>query len=531
MSFRVLITDSMHPVCEEVLHGHDMETVVAINSAPDELAAISANVDAWIIRSGTTISEEMIETAAKLKVIGRAGVGVDNVDLGAATKRGVLVLNAPEGNTISTAEHTMALLLSLSRKISAASASLRSGEWNRKAFTGTELFEKTLGIAGAGKIGKAVAQRARAFGMRILAFDQVLASDVADGLGISLVSMDTLLAESDFITVHTPLNASTRGLIDSEALAKCKDGVGIINCARGGIVDETALLEALNSGKVGGAALDVYSIEPPSAELSGLLVHENVVATPHIAASTDEAQEKVARQVAEQVVHALRDEPVSTAVNLTIALADVQPEVKSYLALAARLGTFVSSLMNGHAERLITGCRGQLLQPHGALLEVAVLKGFFTNLNTSPVNYVNAPLLAKEAGLHSGYETHDVETGFSSRLDVELLTDGKRIQVSGTVFGDDEPLLVRINDYRLEVRPEGVILLYQNNDRPGMLAGVGAVLARNGINIASLALGRRSKGEDALTAINVDENIPDVVLSEIGALEGVYGVHTIELPT
>lgn len=528
-AFRVLITDPIHPVCEQLLRECAMEPVVAVDLAEKDVASLIPTVEAWIIRSGTSITEDLIERARCLRVIGRAGVGVDNVDLDAATRKGVLVLNAPAGNTISTAEHTMALLLALSRRIAAASMSLRSGEWNRKAFTGTELFGKTLGIVGAGKIGKAVAERARAFGMHILAYDPVLAPEVADGIGISLVPMDTLLEESDFITVHTPLNTSTRGLIDAEALSKCKSGVGVINCARGGIIDEIALLEALNSGLVGGAALDVFTSEPPSRELHELLSHDRVVATPHIAASTSEAQEKVARQVTEQVIHALRNEPVSTAVNLSIGSSDMRPEIRPYLSLATRLGVFVSRLMVGRVKRILVGCRGEMLQPGAALLEVAVLKGFLSTLSTSPVNYINAPILAREAGLHSGYETHPVETGFSSRLDVEVLTDEGSIQVSGTVFGENEPLLVRINEFRLEVRPEGVILLYRNNDRPGMLASVGAVLARNHINIASLALGRKMKGEDALTAINVDENVPDQVLEEIRALHGIFDIHAIEL--
>ncbi len=314
-SARVLITDPTHPVCTQLLEEAGFTPVVATGRTVDELKLLAAEADGWIIRSGTKITPELIDVAGRLKVIGRAGVGVDNVNIEAASNKGILVLNAPDGNTISTAEHTVAMLLALSRRIAAANASIRSGAWDRKSFMGSEIHRKTLGILGAGKVGRAVAERLRGFGMTILGYDPIVPAGIAEGSGIKLVEFEELISESDIITLHTPLNDATRGILNDETLARCRKGVVIVNCARGGIVDEAALLRALEAGIVGGAAVDVYSSEPPPPELAALIGHDRVVATPHIAASTHEAQEKVARQVTEQVIHALRNEPVETAIN------------------------------------------------------------------------------------------------------------------------------------------------------------------------------------------------------------------------
>jgi D-3-phosphoglycerate dehydrogenase / 2-oxoglutarate reductase len=374
-----------------------------------------------------------------------------------------------------------------------------------------------------------VASRARAFGMRVIAMDPVLSTDVAADLGISLVSFDELVDQSDFISIHAPMNNATRDLFDDDSLLKCRKGVRIINCARGGIVNEGALLRALDTGHVGGAALDVYSVEPPSDDLRALLEHPRVVATPHIAASTDEAQEKVARQVTQQIIFALRNEPVSTAVNLSIAPADGSAEYQPYYELASKLGLFAARMLDGHARRVEVGCRGEMLRAQAPNLEVAVLQGFLSTISSAPVNHVSAPFLAKEAGLQSGYETHDVNSAFSSQIDVVIETDADKIEVSGTVFGDGKALIVRVNGYRLEVRPEGTILLYKNDDRPGMLARVGAILAKSNINIAALALGRKTAGEAALTIISVDEPVTTELISELSAVDGIYEIRAIEL--
>jgi len=530
---RILVTDSIHPICVELLETAGFEAQMATGKTHDELLALAPWAHAWIIRSGTTISSDLIDAASLLRVIGRAGVGVDNVDLDAATVRGILVINSPEGNTISTAEHTVAMLLALSRKIVAASSSLKGGEWKRNEFTGIELYEKTQGVIGVGKIGRAVAARMAGFEMRMIGCDPVLSSEVASSLGIELMSLDDLLAESDFITIHTPINDSTRGLLNDKTLSKCRDGVGIVNCARGGIVDENALLRALTQGKVGGAALDVYTEEPPPAgpetPIHRLINHPLVVATPHIAASTEEAQEKVARHVTEQVIRALNDEMVQTSVNaLAIRMAS-QPEVRPYVNLGEKLGKFAQQMTDSHIGRIRVGCRGEIPKRHAEVIEVAVLKGILSGLSTRPVNLINAPILAEDIGLKSGVETHPVEDGFVNRIDVDIDSRDFPVSVSGSLFGDREPHIVRIQGFRMDVRPTGSILLYRNIDKPGMLARVGAILAEEGINIAALALGRQEPGTEALTAISVDESIPERVLDLISALEGVSSVRPIRL--
>lgn len=526
---RVLLTDSIHPICRQLLQTAGFDAHVAIGKTRDELLALAPSAQAWIVRSGTTIDNTLIEAASSLRVIGRAGVGVDNVDLDAATHRGILVINAPEGNTISTAEHTVAMLLAVSRKISAASRSLKDGEWKRKDFTGTELYEKTLGVIGVGKIGQAVAARMAGFEMRIVGYDPVLSSEVATALGIELMSMDDLLAESDFITVHTPLNDATRGLLNDDTFSKCKHGVGIVNCARGGIVDESALLRALVDGKVSGAALDVYSEEPPPEGLHALIGHPAVVATPPIAASTEEAQEKVALQVTEQVIRALNDEPVQNSVNAHAIRMASQPEVRPYAILGEKLGKLAQQIVDSRITQIRVGCRGEIPKRHAEVIEVAVLKGILSGLSTRPVNLINAPVLASELGLKSGVETHPVEDAFVNRIDVVIEGDDAPVSVSGSLFGDREPHIVRILGFRMDVRPEGILLLYRNIDKPGMLARVGAILADEGINIAALALGREKPGTEALTAINVDEPIPERVLRVISALQGVSAVRLIRL--
>ncbi len=527
MSYTILITDAVDPVCTDMLRAEGMTADIQLKRSPEELAALAREADAWIIRSGTKITADLIEAAERLKVIGRAGVGVDNIDLAAATRRGILVINAPDGNTISTAEHTVAMLMAMARRIPQAHASVAAGRWDRKAFKGSELYEKTLGVVGVGKIGRAVAERMQAFGMDVLGYDPVLSHEVAERLGISLVSLDELFEKSDFITFHTPLNEATRGLVNRETLARCKRGVFLVNCARGGIIDEEALLEALETGQVGGAALDVYSQEPPPPALAPLTAHPNVVATPHIAASTEEAQRKVAEQVTEQVIHALKGEPVHSAVNAMAIRMAAHTEVRPYLELAEKLGRIAGQLGSGHLERVVVRAHGDIPNRYAEVLKIAVLKGLLGGSRSRPVNLINAPVLAQEAGLSVEAQIYTAKGGFSNLLEVVLETDRERREVAGTIFGADDPRLVRIDDYWLEVRAEGHMLFYRNVDRPGMLAAVGGILAEADLNIGALALGRTGKGAMALTAISVDDPVPEPVLQKISALEGVAGVQLI----
>lgn len=525
---RVLVTDSLAPVALRLLEEAGLEAAVHLKASGEALQALAAEADGWIIRSGTQITAAHVEAAGRLKVIGRAGVGVDNVDLAAATRKGILVVNAPDGNTVSTAEHTCALILALARQVPQAAASLAAGAWERKRFQGAELDGKTLGVVGVGKVGRGVAQRMQAFGMRVVGFDPVLAPEAAERLGIALVSLDRLWAESDFITVHTPLNDATRGLLGTETLARCKPGVRVVNCARGGIVDEAALLAALESGHVAGAALDVFSAEPPPPALGALLAHPRVVATPHIAASTDEAQEKVAVQIVEQVVRALQGQPVATPVNAGAIRMAAQPEAAPYLVLAERLGRVAAQLVDGNVTRVTVGCAGEVAGHYAEVLTVAALAGVLAWWSDEPVNLINAPALAREHGLVVEEQRRTGGGAFSNEIAVTLATPGAARTVRGTVLGGDARL-VGVDDFLLEVKLEGHLLFYQNEDRPGMLATVGALLAEAGVNIANLTLGREARGGLALTALTTDESIPTAVLHRIGALAGVRDVRTAAL--
>ncbi len=530
MGQTVLITDAVSPVCIELLEQGGFKVNLQLKKTQEELKVLAGEADGWIIRSGTQITPELIEAANGLQVIGRAGVGVDNVNLDAATRKGILVINAPDGNTVSTAEHTCAMLLALARHIPQANASLAGGAWERKSFTGAEVEEKVLGVIGIGKIGRAVAHRMQSFGMKILGFDPVLSKEAAERLGIELVGLDELFSRSDFITVHTPLNDATRGIIGTATLAKCKRGVRIVNCARGGIVDEKALLAALESGQVGGAALDVYSQEPPPEGLEDLLRHPNVVATPHIAASTGEAQEKGARQITEQVILALKGEPVSTAVNaLAIKMAG-HSEVQPFLRLAEKLGRIARQLSNGMLKKVRVSCQGDVPHRYADVLSIAVLKGILDDVLSEPVNLINASVLAESMGLEIEEQRGSSPGSFTNLIEVTLETaDGTR-HVGGTVFGSDDPRLVRVDEYNVEVKLEGRLLFYKNVDRPGMVAAVGGILAESEINIGVLQLGRAGgRGGMALTALSVDEDISDDVVRQIEALDGVQGVKLVYL--
>jgi D-3-phosphoglycerate dehydrogenase len=525
----VLISDPIHPVCEQMLSNAGISTRTALKASPEELAELAADVDGWIIRSGTQVTAELISAAKKLRVVGRAGVGVDNVDLEAATHGGVLVINAPSGNTVSTAEHTIAMMLSMARRIPQANSSLREGAWDRKSFMGFEVFEKTLGIVGVGKIGRTVAERMQAFGMTVIGYDPVLSPDLAARAGIELVDLDELFERSDFITVHTPLNDATRSLLNRETLAKCKQGVGIVNCARGGIIDEKALLESLEAGHVGGAALDVYSSEPPPEWLEALLAHPRVVATPHIAASTEEAQEKVARQVTEQVINALQDSPVSTAVNaLAIRMAGHR-EVQPFLALAARLGSIVRQRLDAPVADVVVRCHGDVPRRYADVLLVSALTGLMQGVVSGQVNLVNATVLAEEAGLHANVQTFHSDSSYTNLVEVVARSGDHEDRVTGSIFGNDDPRLVCVGDYWVEVKPEGSLLFYRNVDRPGMLARVGSLLAEGGVNIACLALGRHEPGTLALTVISLDETVPEKTLTAVRSIEGVQDVRHVSV--
>jgi D-3-phosphoglycerate dehydrogenase / 2-oxoglutarate reductase len=523
----VLITDSIDPVCGFLLSEHDIAYDVHLKLTDAELIEIVPAYDGWIIRSGTRITAPLIEAATQLKVIGRAGVGVDNVDLQAATRQGVLVLNAPDGNTISTAEHTCAMLMSLARRIPGANRSLLGGEWNRKAFHGSEVYGKTLGVVGVGKIGREVIRRMQSFGMQVLGYDPMISSEVADRLGIEKVGMDEIFEQSDFITFHAPLTEQTRGLLNRQTLSRCKNGVCIVNCARGGIIDEAALLEALESGRVAGAALDVYGQEPPGVLQQALVSHPRVVATPHIAASTAEAQEKVARQVTEQVINALEGKPVMTPVNAEAIKMATQTEIQPFLHLTEKLGKVAVQLIGGSISRVAVRCHGDLVRRYAEVLTVAGLKGVLGEVVSRPVNFINARPIAEESGLQVVEERLDSRKDYTNLVELEIRSDRGRHVVAGTVFRGEQPRIVKIDSYDLEVVPEGHLLLYANEDRPGRLASVSGVLARAKINIGAVALGRKGPGLMALTVLTLDEALPEDVRAELRAIEGVIDIFVV----
>jgi D-3-phosphoglycerate dehydrogenase / 2-oxoglutarate reductase len=526
---RVLITDPLSAVSVDMLAAAGLQPDLQLDLSPDELKAVAPGVQGWLIRSGTRLTADLMDAAPDLKVIGRAGVGVDNVDLDAATRRGILVLNAPDGNTISTAEHTCAMMLALARHIPEAHASLSAGQWDRKRFAGAELSGKVVGIVGVGKIGRTVASRLQSFDMQVLGYDPVLAPDVAERIGVELVDLDAIFSRCDFITVHTPLNDATRGLLNELTLARCKPGVRLVNCARGGIIDERALLAALESGHVAGAALDVFTAEPPGPDLKALLAHPHVVVTPHIAASTEEAQEKVAVQVVEGVIDALAGRPVATPVNAWSLRAAAQPEARPYLDLADRLGQLAAQMSGGPVQRVVVRYSGETTRRFAEVLTVAVLRGIISHFSDEPVNLINAPVLARDAGLVVEEQRVSEPEDFTNLVEVRLETPAGPLAVKGTIFGDNDVRLVGVDEFRFEVRLEGHLLFYRNVDRPGMVAAVGALLADHGINIAALALGRTGPGEVALSVYTVDEPITAEVRDRIDAIEGVDQVRSVHV--
>jgi len=525
---KVLISDQLEQSCIDILVHEGFTVDNRPGLAPGALLEAIGEYDALVVRSSTKVTADVLAAAARMKVVGRAGTGVDNIDLDAATRRGILVMNTPGGNTVSAAEHTVSMLLSLARNIPQAHMSLARGEWERKKFTGTEVTEKTLGVVGLGKIGREVASRCLGLGMKVLGYDPILAPDAAARLQIELVTLPELYRRSDFITVHTPLTPDTRGLLGDATLSQCKKGVRIINCARGGIVDEAALLRALESGRVGGAALDVFEKEPPAG--NPLLRHPKVIATPHLGASTEEAQEKVAVQIAHQLADALHGRAYAGVVNGSAMLLTLKAEVRPYIALAEKLGHIAAQLGTGKLRRVTVAASGDIVTSAIELMKAGILKGILSHSQPEPVNFISAPFIAEELGLAVG-ETREPEGGnYPNLLSVRYQTDRETREYAGTVFGTSAVRLVAIDGFRFEVRPEGDLLIYTNVDRPGMLARVGAILARHTVNIAGVSLGRAIVGANALTVMNTDSPIPPSALDELRGVDGVTGLKTVHLP-
>jgi D-3-phosphoglycerate dehydrogenase / 2-oxoglutarate reductase len=524
---KILISDNLEQSCIDILTREGFTVDNRPGLPATELVKVIDQYEALVVRSATKVNAEVIARAANLKVIGRAGTGVDNIDVPAATRKGILVMNTPGGNTVSAAEHTVSMMLSLARNIPQANASLVRGEWERKKFTGMEVFEKTLGVIGLGKIGREVAQRCKGLGMHIVAYDPVLAPEVAAREGIELVTLEEIYRRADVITVHTPLTADTKNLLNDATLAACKKGVRVINCARGGIVDEAALLRALESGQVGGAAIDVFESEPPKN--TGLIAHPRVVATPHLGASTEEAQEKVAVQIAHQIADALKGRAFAGVVNGAAMQLTLKEEVRPYVLMAEKLGHLAAQLAPGKVKRVSLVASGEPIVSTLDLLKAGVLKGILNHTLPEPVNYINAPFLAKELGL-SIVESKE-EGGATSvpKLKIRYETDKETRECAGSVYGSGTVKLVMIDGFRFEVSPEGTLLFYYNVDRPGMLAKVGAILAKHEVNIAGVSLGRSEMGGKALTVMNVDNAVPAAAIEELERLEGFHGLRVVNL--
>jgi D-3-phosphoglycerate dehydrogenase len=524
---KILVSDQLEQSCIDILVQEGFEVHNKPGLAADELKRIIGEYDALVVRSATKVNADVLAGATRLKVIGRAGTGVDNIDVAAATRKGVLVMNTPGGNTISAAEHTVSMLLALARNIPHAHASLVGGKWERKKFTGVEVFEKTLGVVGLGKIGREVASRCKAFGMHVIGYDPVLAPDVATKLGIELVTLEELFRRSDFITLHTPLTKETKGLLNEQTLAKCKRGVRVINCARGGIIDEAALLRALQSGQVGGAALDVFEEEPPKN--AALLQHEHVVVTPHLGASTEEAQEKVAVQIAHQIADALKERGYTGLVNGEALQLTMNEELRPYAALGEKLGSLAAQLSAGKLEGITVCAAGEPAIAALALVKTGVLKGLLSNVLPEPVNFVNAPLYASEMGLVVNEQRDADADNFTNLLRLRFRSNAQEHEVAGTVYGRSAIRLVTLDGFRFEVNPEGFLLIYNNVDRPGMLARVGAILARHNVNIASVSLSRTAAGQNALTIMNTDSDIPAAAWDELVHQEGISNLRVVRL--
>ncbi|HWP34020.1 MAG TPA: phosphoglycerate dehydrogenase [Thermodesulfobacteriota bacterium] len=517
---RVLVADDLSPRGVEILRAAGLEVDVRTKLPPEEFARILGEYDGLVVRSATKVTRAALERAGRLKVIGRAGIGLDNIDLEAATARGIVVMNTPTGNAITTAEHTIAMMLALARDIPQATASCKAGKWEKNRFLGVEVFNKTLGVIGLGNIGQVVADRALGLKMKVIAYDPFLPPERARALGVELVDLDTLLAQADVITVHTPLTEETRGLLDAAALARTKRGVMIINCARGGIVDEAALAEAIRSGHVRGAALDVFEQEPPPPD-HPLLKLPQVICTPHLGASTSEAQENVAVAIAEQIVGYLLHGQIANAANVPSVPADVLPRLKPWLTLAERLGAFESQVAPGPVEEVRITYRGEVAAEPTAPVTVSLLKGLLEPVLKEHVNFVNAPVLARERGVRVVEAKSEEAEDFQSLLTVEVVTPAGRARVDGTIIGKKEPRIVRVDDYRLEAAPEGHLLVMHNHDKPGVIGAIGTTLGACGINIARMHLGREAVGGRAISIINVDQPLTREQLRALQALPNV----------
>jgi D-3-phosphoglycerate dehydrogenase / 2-oxoglutarate reductase len=527
---KILVADPLSETGLQVFRGNGGHFQVDIRQklSLEDLKKAAADVDAIIVRSETKITAEVLASSKKVRIVGRAGVGVDNIDVAAASRQGVLVVNVPGGNTISAAEHTVALLLALSRNIPQANASMKAGEWKRSQFTGTELQGKVLALIGLGRIGREVAKRCQSFGMRVIGYDPYASEEYAKNFNIALVTLEEVYAEADYVSVHVPLNEGTKHLLNAETMKKLKPGVRLINCARGGIIDETALVEALKNGQVKGAALDVFEAEPPAKD-HPLFALPNLIVTPHLGAATEEAQLKVAQELAETLRDYFLTGSVRNAVNLPSMDAEEYKELEPYVSLAEKLGRLVAQLFQGPVKEIKLTFAGEVSQKNTTPLTLAVLRGYLTPILDIQVNAVNASHLARERGLR-WTETKTSETqDYTSLITVEAKSGQTTLEVSGTLLARNNPRIVSIDGLPVDVVPEGALLVYTNVDKPGVIGFVGTVLGKNNVNIAAMQVGRKATGGEAITVVNVDVDVPPAVLSQIKEFSGITHVTSVKL--
>ncbi|HEY9835735.1 MAG TPA: phosphoglycerate dehydrogenase [Vampirovibrionales bacterium] len=525
---KVLVSDPIDQAGLDIL-SQVAQVDVKTGLSNEELVQIIPEYDALMIRSGTRVTPEIIEAGNQLKIIGRAGVGVDNVDVPSATRKGIVVVNSPEGNTIAAAEHALAMMLSLSRYIPDANQSVKNGKWDRKSYVGAEVYKKTLGIVGLGKIGSHVAAAAKAMGMKLLAYDPFISIERADHLGCRLVDMDLLFRESDYITLHIPKTPETANLINAEAIAKMKPTVRIINCARGGIIDEAALAEALREGRIGGAALDVYENEPLEADSPLRSLGKEAILTPHLGASTAEAQINVAIDVAEQIRDVLLGLPARSAVNIPGLYPDALEKLRPYLQLAENLGNLVGQLAGGRVELLNVRLQGELADNNSQPIVVAALKGLLSQALRERVNYVNASIEAKERGIRI-IETRDASIrDYTGSLHLEAKGALGDHSVTGALLGDGEIRITDIDEFPINVPPTHHMLFTRHRDMPGIIGKIGSLLGSFNVNIASMQVGRKIVRGDAVMVLSLDDPLPEGILAEIMKVPGIRDAYTVML--
>ena len=522
---KVLISDKMAPLATEILKQKGVAIDVITGQSPEELKAIIGQYDGLAIRSSTTVTADILAAATNLKVIGRAGIGVDNVDIPAATAQGVIVMNTPFGNSITTAEHTISMMMALARDIPQANASTHAGKWEKSKFMGVEIFNKTLGVIGCGNIGAIVIDRALGLKMKVIGYDPFLSEGRAAEMGIQKVELDELYARADFITLHVPKTDKTSGMINAASIAKMKDGVRIMNVARGGLIVEADLLDALNSGKIAGAALDVFEVEP--AKENPLFGHDKVICTPHLGASTIEAQDNVAIQVAEQIADYLVNGAVTNALNMPSISAEDAPKLKPYLALAEQIGSMMGQITDSEIKSISVEYMGAVSALNTKPLTAAIIAKIMA-ATMDGVNMVSAPSLAQSRGIKVSNTTHDTAGDFATALRLKIQTENREKEITGTLFAGTQPRIVSIDNVPVEVAISPSMLFIRNDDKPGLIGGVGTILGNAGINIANFNLGRISGTSEAVALVSIDGDIDQKTMNDLNNLPSVQQIKALK---